>query len=296
VSPQFLFHIIRQANFCFVFAANSPTASPASMQQKFLTGLQSPNPLFNSSMNQSFNQFQQGNYHAQTPQSNNANNGPPINSLFDNLRNESFQTPTKSIYNQSQIVHHDTPHLNASGFNQSRLLSPIPLSYAAAAPTTNEFNSSYHKQNIIFNNSQSMNGLNQQRLNWVTVFGFPSEALTIVLSHFSGCGTIMEKVCSSGNWMHIRYSSRAESDKSLLYNGKIIGNNLMIGVVRCEDESIIDKENVVEYSQASVSKIRSLTQAAYRSARNETEVVPSGDEPRKTSGIVNKAMDMLFGW
>ncbi|KAG5681089.1 hypothetical protein PVAND_010555 [Polypedilum vanderplanki] len=293
--------------------SNSPTASPSSMQQKFLTSLQSPNPIFNSSMNQSFNNIhhhQQQIFQTQNPANNSAANnnnnsisGPPINSLFDNLRNEmNFQTPTKSFYHQS-IIHQDTPQPmhNNSEFNQSRILSPIPLSFPSGA-VNNDFNTSTSFQNLmqqsgaIYNNiNQSMNGYSQKDF-WVTVFGFPSEALTIVLSHFSGCGTILEKVCSSGNWVHLRYSSRAECDKSLLYNGKIIGNNLMIGVVRCEDESITEKENMNYNPQTSITKIRSLTQAAYKSVRDETEVVPSGiEEPKKTTGIVNKAMDLIFG-
>jgi nuclear pore complex protein Nup53 len=296
-------------------------------QQKFLTGFNNQsfsNPIFNSSMNQSsFNhhhhpqqQQQQAIFQSQSQNpansstaNNNNNNsisGPPINSLFDNLRNDvSFHTPTKSFYHSQQhIIHQDTPQPqhNASGFNQSRILSPIPLSFSTANNNNNkqDFNTSYqnplHQSTTapatMFNQSAAYN----QRDFWITVFGFPQEALTIVLAHFSGCGTILEKVSSAGNWVHLRYSSRAECDKSLLYNGKVIGNNLMIGVVRCEEELVTEKENYGDYPQASVSKIRSLTQAAYRSARSDTEVMRGGEEPRKTTGIVNKAMDLLFGW
>lgn len=130
----------------------------------------------------------------------------------------------------------------------------------------------------------------------MTVFGFPNEALTIVLAHFSSCGTILEKVCSEGNWIHLRFSSRAECDKALLYNGKILGNSLMIGVIRCNDESVMDKENLSDYQNVPVSKIRSLTQAAYKSAKSENQVLPGSEEPKKTTGIVNKAIDMIFGW
>ncbi|CAG9802814.1 unnamed protein product [Chironomus riparius] len=283
--------------------SNSPTASPdfnrSNLQQRFLTGLQSPNAAFpnqNTSINQPSIQAQA------VYQSQNNNNtsisGPPINSLFDNLRNDkSFQTPSKSFY-QPQAIHQDTPQLNNSGFNQSRVFSPIPHTF-------NDFNSSYNmgpgpvNQSFNINNNVSMAG-NVNRFNqsdfWVTVFGFPAEAITAVLSHFSGCGTILEKVCSSGNWIHLRFSSKGECDKALLYNGKIIGNNLMIGVIRCQDDSVIEKENTVDVSRASINKIRSLTQAAYKSAKVEHEVLPANDDPKKTTGIVNKAMDLLFGW
>lgn len=258
-------------------------------------------PIITSPLNQqNFQQHPQHGYFQvqnQNPTNSNNNNsisGPPINSLFDSLRNErSFQTPTKSFYHQSQNVNQqDTPiQLNNSGFNQSRIMSPIPN-------TMSDFNNS--NQNPMYPNAlsftnQSMNGYNKlhQQDFWITVFGFPSESTSIVLSHFSGCGTILDKVCSSGNWIHLKYSSRGECDKALLYNGKIIGNNLMIGVTRCNDESVMEKENS-EYPVASISRIRSLTGAAYKTS--DTAVLNQTDEPKKTSGIVNKAMDLIFGW
>lgn len=189
-----------------------------------------------------------------------------------------------------------------SGFNQSRVFSPIPYNNNA-----HDMNNSYQVGQSFNINNASVPGMVNSRFNnfadanqnsvfWVTVFGFSNEALSIILSHFSGVGTILEKVCSSGNWIHIRYSSRGECEKALLYNGKIIGNNLMIGVTRCQDESLLEKENSIEVSRASSYKIRSLTQAAFKSAKMDHEVVPSIDDPKKSTGIVNKAMDLLFGW
>jgi nuclear pore complex protein Nup53 len=69
----------------------------------------------------------------------------------------------------------------------------------------------------------------------------------------------------------------------------------MIGVSRCTDSSLIEKENDGG-QQANVSKIRSLTQAAYKSAQEPTEVVLSPNAPKRTTGIINKTLDMFFGW
>lgn len=272
-----------------------------------MTNLHSPTPFNpNSSIQQQQQSFFQQN---QAPNSNNpaANasiSGPPINSLYDNLRNErSFQTPTKTFQHQQQqptqqSFLQDTPiqQLNRSGFNQSRIMSPIPN-------IMGDFNNSYQQNNQLptypmsiqpTSINQSMNVRSGQEF-WVTVFGFPSASTSIVLAHFSACGTIIDKVCSSGNWIHLRFSSRGECEKALLYNGKIIGNNLMIGVTRCTDESVFEKENFNE-SQASVSKIRSLTQAAYKSAKHDSEVLHGADDPKKSSGIVSRAVDLIFGW
>lgn len=164
-----------------------------------------------------------------------------------------------------------------------------------------DFNNSY--QNPVYpigtqpSSNQSMSGVKNQDF-WITVFGFPAESTSIVLAHFSGCGTILDKKVSNGNWINLRYSSRGECDKALLYNGKIIGNNLMIGVIKCQDESVLEKENLNEsqYASVNVSRIRSLTQAAYKSAKHETEVVHGAEDPKKTNGLVSRAVDLIFGW
>lgn len=103
----------------------------------------------------------------------------------------------------------------------------------------------------------------------------------------------MEKVFSSGNWIHLKFASKLECDKALLYNGKIIYNNLMIGVTKCTDESVVGKEN----SDNQRAKVRSLTQnAAYRAAQEPSEVIMSPNAPKRTTGIINKTLDMFFGW
>lgn len=83
---------------------------------------------------------------------------------------------------------------------------------------------------------------------WITVFGFPTSAASMILQHFSQCGTIVEKVFppQNGNWVHLKFASRLECDKALNYNEKILGNNIMIGVTQCKDKQIVDKENQCE--------------------------------------------------
>lgn len=213
------------------------------------------------------------------------------------MKNEkSFQTPQKNFQQQvQQQQSFMSPPMNTSGFNQSRILSPI-----STLAGNNDFNNSYsytphHNSTFQTTVSPPLNGFNNNF--WVTVFGFPQSAITSVLSHFSQCGTILEKVCSSGNWMHLKLSSRLECDKALLYNGKIICNNLMVGVVRCTDDGILDKENNGGQNRdVTISRIRSLTQAAYKSAQEPTEVVMSPNAPKRTTGIFNKTLDLFFGW
>lgn len=184
---------------------------------------------------------------------------------------------------------------NQSGFNQSRIMSPIPMSNI---PDYN--NSHQHNQQSLMTTIQSEANESCSNHFWITIFGFPQSATAAILSHFAQCGTILEKVCSSGNWIHLRFSSRLECDKALIYNGKIINSNMMIGVTKCNDESIMDKENLSglqpQLHDHYVNTIRSLTSAAYKSAQGPTEVVTGSHVPKRATGIINKAFDAFFGW
>lgn len=250
-------------------------------------------------MNHQQAQQQQQQQFYQAQNANASINGPPTTGLFDYLKNDkSFQTPTKSFmsHQQSQSFSNATQQqsfMNQSGFNQSRVLSPI-----SHMPTNNGFNDSYQQQNnSTFQTTipAPLNGFNNNF--WITIFGFPQSAVSAILSHFSQCGSILEKVSSSGNWIHLRFSSRLECDKALLYNGKVICNNLMVGVMRCSEEDILEKENEGGMQRdMNVSRIRSLTQAAYKSAQEPTEVVLSPNAPKRSTGLINKTLDMFFGW
>ncbi|XP_075156744.1 nucleoporin 35 [Haematobia irritans] len=223
--------------------------------------------------------------------------GPPTQGLFDSLRNERNQvqtpmgTPTLGQHHMSmnQSIHQQMANVtgqfndsyNNTSFNTSRAGVMSPL-----MPGTP------------INASQMLQCPPQPRYTefWVTVFGFPSSATAIILQHFAQCGTIVDKVSQNGNWVHLKYSSRLECDKALNYNEKILANNIMIGVTQCKDKSIIDKENLCENNTQQAVKVRPLAQTAYKSAQNDTSVSSNSNAPQKSSGIMNKAMDLFFGW
>lgn len=124
-------------------------------------------------------------------------------------------------------------YLNQSDFNASRITSPIRTNH-------------HDYRNL--NQSLANDCLSPPRYAsfWITAFGFPQSATSSILAHFSQCGTIVDKVFPphNGNWVHIKFASRLECDKAINYNERIIGNNLMIGVVYCKDPAIVDKENL----------------------------------------------------
>jgi hypothetical protein len=77
---------------------------------------------------------------------------------------------------------------------------------------------------------------------WITVFGFPSTHSSIILSYFHNFGQILRVKHSEngGNWIHILYTTKLQAEKALGKNGKILDpGNIMIGVVRCTDTSVI---------------------------------------------------------
>nr|XP_002128577.1 nucleoporin NUP35-like isoform X1 [Ciona intestinalis] len=152
---------------------------------------------------------------------------------------------------------------------------------------------------------------------WVTVFGFPPSSASFVLQRFSQYGSILhhQMAADNGNWMHIHYESRLQVKKAMSRNGKVVGTNVMIGVVPCIDVEIMSRfnertplkpmSNNTPLTHPSISRIstpttpkppsiRPLT-AAYNASTSDTKVVSETRTPQKTSGLVTKAMDYLFG-
>jgi nuclear pore complex protein Nup53 len=45
-----------------------------------------------------------------------------------------------------------------------------------------------------------------------------------------------------------------------------------------------------------MSKLRPLANIGYLNAQSPTNVIASPSVPQKSTGLVNKAMDLFFGW
>ncbi len=157
---------------------------------------------------------------------------------------------------------------------------------------------------------------------WVTVFGFPPAATSFILQQFSQYGNICKHiVASSGNWMHLQYSSKIQAKKALSKNGKVLGNSIMIGVRPCIDKHAMEgresdattsfvssppsfgtpNRSIRTVSTGSESEtqrntpIRPLT-AAYQAASSNHEVLQDGGTPQKSANIVSKTLEYMFGW
>lgn len=198
--------------------------------------------------------------------------GPPTTGLFDTF--DVAKRVTSPVLS-STVVHLSEPVL----FNESisRIHPTIP-SEETFTPSRS------------YNNSTRM----EQHLNthWVTAFGFPPSLLNVVLSQLSNCGVIVDKqVPAQGNWVHIKFSNFGEVNRALALNGKCLNSNIMIGV-----QLYYPKENKENSGvMASPMRARSLRHS-FISPHASNTVVPAQNVPQKSTGIVSKAMEYVFGW
>ncbi|XP_055680772.1 nucleoporin Nup35 isoform X1 [Lutzomyia longipalpis] len=220
--------------------------------------------------------------------SNTGVSGPPTQSLFDSLREERNaipQSPTPTFEGLLQ------QSMKAQAANQS-----INESFNLNASQMSRLQSPGVSLDCL-DTSRSIMSPSRQCDFWITVFGFPPSALSMILTHFSQCGSIVDKVLppQSGNWVHLKFTSRLECDRAINFNEKILAGTLMIGVTRCKDPTLVSRENQVIYENGH-SRVRPLTQIALKNAQSPIDVAPSPTTPKRSTGIVNKAMDFFFGW
>ncbi|OXU19055.1 hypothetical protein TSAR_007447 [Trichomalopsis sarcophagae] len=243
-----------------------------------------------------------GNNNANVPQMNSENHmgGPPTKSLYESL-------DTRQSLNTSHNL-----SINNQSMNQSRLLA------AGYANTT--INAPFCETPINTTQNESTQGL----LQWVTVFGFPMSALNTVLSHISSRVRVVDKhpaPHTQSNWIHLKCSTEQEAQRALACNGNIVSGSIMIGVIPCTDEGVIlgaDKENRTKLNDSmrlfstpvkppGVSSLAlNKTPVRIQNARPlvsgynqhlSPQAVRSPDNvPHKSTGIVTKAMEYVFGW
>lgn len=204
--------------------------------------------------------------------------GPPKMGLFDTL--EQKRKPTSPMMSSTVAQIND-----AVSFNES--ISRIH------DDNLNSTRNMYINDPPNFNAHLNMS-LNKIDSHWVTVFGFPPSALTVVLSQLANCGPIAEKIIpSQGNWVHIRFNNLSEVARALSLNGKLINNNLMVGVALYYDKDNKENENSTIYT--SPIRARSLRHS-FVSPQSPNSVIPPQTLPQKSTGLVSKAMEYVFGW
>lgn len=220
--------------------------------------------------------------------------GPPTVELFDTV--ESLKTTS----NQCSL---STPNQSIS-YNQPRLLHSSIFNDSGLNPNTSE---------------------SQGLLQWVTVFGFPPSDMNNVLAHISSRVRIVDKhppPHSQSNWIHLKCASELEAQRALACNGNIVSGSIMIGVIPCTDEGVIlrcDKERNCSKMNGSIKSFCNIgrlskspeystprTPIRIQSARplavgynqnlSSQSVRSPENVPQKSTGLVSKAMEYMFGW
>lgn len=267
--------------------------------------------------------------------------GPPTQGLFDSLASSDHrqfsQGATHSPRIDNKARHITSPYtptvqqqtLNESLYNactpqRRQSIIPGPKHNFTASPFPGTagaaVNSGQHQTTSTSNSSSVTHTMPADC--WVTVFGFPQSATSMILSHFSQCGTLVNKMHpqNSGNWMHLRFTSRLECDRALNYNEKILNNFFMVGVTRCKDPAVLELDQRDDLENSSFvgnqqqqqpqhpltprnnasnnnnSSIRPLAHIAYKTVQSPTDVVASPLAPTKSTGILDRAMDFFLGW
>ncbi|CAH0557460.1 unnamed protein product [Brassicogethes aeneus] len=201
--------------------------------------------------------------------------GPPKQGLFDTL--EQNRKPTSPIMSSTAVHYADSPIFNES---VSRI-------------NEESFNYSRNMSNM----DRTVNTSRVEKIdsNWITVFGFPPSALTLVLSQFSNCGPIADKkIPSQGNWIHIKYNNLNEVSRALSLNGRFLNNNIMIGV-QLHNFRENKENNDCSTGYTSPIRARSLRHSFISPHHSNTVIAPQ-TVPQKSTGLVTKAMEYVFGW
>ncbi|EZA55875.1 Nucleoporin NUP53 [Ooceraea biroi] len=223
--------------------------------------------------------------------------GPPTRGLFDSLEVSQISSPHASVA---------SPAVTPVSTTQARLMTSTITSPLLFPDTSMSLSAS---------ESQSL-------LQWVTVFGFLPTDINTVLSHISSRVRIVDKHPApqpQSNWIHLKCASEQEAQKALTCNGSIVSGSIMIGVIPCTDEGVVlgsDKENRAKLngsmrslstiskahqSPFSVSpsarrrKLRSLA-AGYSQHLSPQYAQTPESIPQKSTGLVSKAMEYMFGW
>ncbi|KAK0166830.1 hypothetical protein PV327_004312 [Microctonus hyperodae] len=228
--------------------------------------------------------------------SENHTGGPPTKGLFDNL---------------------DTPQPSETFISTSNR----SLSRNQCRSILNNGNDPFYMENISnIGNNDAAQGL----LRWITVFGFPPDALNTVLSHISNRVRIVDKHSaphSQSNWIHLKCATEQEAQRALACNGNIVSGSIMIGVTPCMDEGVIlnvEKENrgmngsmrifssPTKMNQSTGDSGNILRTPRIQNARPlavgysqhlSPQTVRSPENiPQKSTGLVSKAMEYVFGW
>ncbi|KAA0190848.1 Nucleoporin NUP53 [Fasciolopsis buskii] len=124
---------------------------------------------------------------------------------------------------------------------------------------------------------------------------YPASRASYILSQFAQFGTIEKHVITNdGNWMHIKYQNKLQARCALSRNGRVFGDNIMVGVMPCSDEDVLNGRFIgLQVSDFAADRENSATQfqspvATSRSRAAGTPLRELTDTPR--TGLRNQKL------
>jgi nuclear pore complex protein Nup53 len=154
---------------------------------------------------------------------------------------------------------------------------------------------------------------------WITVFGFSISNKDEILSKFTHMISCCDVRPAGPNWAHICFSDSTDYHRALLFNGHVTNNGAMIGVIPCNDKTILNEIISPINSRPGPStevlskSLRSPILGQQLSSPNNSiskrnNIRPMAIKPipiqgnenspsaSSSNGIVTKTLEYLFGW
>lgn len=146
--------------------------------------------------------------------------------------------------------------------------------------------------------------INESQSRTVRVFGYPSNLVNNVISHFNRYGKIEHfEQAPGGNWISITYEKNASALAALKSNGIVISKNHLIGVTLEEVSTHPVAQNVVPLNVANgVFKTYTPNTTFNASGLGKGKVGVSAIDKSNTGtdsidgGFVSRLKDAFFGW
>lgn len=144
-------------------------------------------------------------------------------------------------------------------------------------------------------NMMRLEPVGQSEDTWVTVFGFSTDDLALVLREFQRCGDILQwgtfGASTQSNFIHIQYQTKYAAQRALLRNGEQLSSTLIIGVKQLEQRH---REHVETYGSSSSSPgPKSITQGPVRPYR--VDVTQAQALPHRSRTLVQKLSEFVLG-
>eukprot|EP00013_Stygamoeba_regulata_P019243 CAMPEP_0177644052 /NCGR_PEP_ID=MMETSP0447-20121125/8473_1 /TAXON_ID=0 /ORGANISM="Stygamoeba regulata, Strain BSH-02190019" /LENGTH=229 /DNA_ID=CAMNT_0019146369 /DNA_START=51 /DNA_END=740 /DNA_ORIENTATION=- len=145
------------------------------------------------------------------------------------------------------------------------------------------------QQDDLFTQASGSGGDSSDR-RWVTVFGFPPSDASLVLNQFQYYGEVVRhhQPSPNANWIDIQYRTSFEASNALSKNGKVIADNIMIGVL---------PKKVSQSSpaaQASSSRLGDHNATPFPKQYCIASVFPNAPSPQR--GLWTKIQEYLLGY